>query len=60
MRENKRYTAINKDGMLCTYDGETHKCIGVMFALGCDPEYYKTHIKEWIGQLDPKYEKSEK
>ena len=52
------YTEKNKDGWICSFDTKTHRCIGCMLATGDDVEYYKKHYKEWIGQLDPQYEKS--
>lgn len=57
--KNKIYTALNKEGFLCSYDSETHRCVGVMLAMGNDIELYNQKHNEWIGQLDPKFEQSE-
>ena len=51
------YTGRNKDGWICSFDTKTHRSVGCMLATGDDIEYYNKHCKEWIGQLDPQYEK---
>ena len=50
------YFARNKDGYMCSYDKLTHKCRGVIVSTGDNVEYIQQHRKEWIGQIDPKYE----
>ena len=52
----KIYTSRNKDGFLCSYDAETHKCVGVMLSMGDNVEFYKEKHDEYIGQIDPKFE----
>lgn len=52
------YTGRNKVGWICSFDTETHKCVGAMLATGDDIDYYNKHYKEWIGQLDPAYERT--
>lgn len=54
--ENDFYLARNKDGYVCSYDKDTHKCRGVIVATGDNVEYVRQHEKEWLGQIDPKYE----
>lgn len=54
--KSKIYTARNKDGFLCSYDAETHKCVGVMLSMGDNVELYKEKHDEYIGQIDPKFE----
>ena len=56
-KNKKIYMAKNKDGYLCGFDADTHKCIDVPLCTGCDVDYIKQHEKEWLGQLDPKYKK---
>lgn len=46
----------NKEGFVCSYDANTHKCVGVMLSTGDNVELYKQKHDEWIGQLDPKFE----
>lgn len=50
------YIKRNKDGYTCSYDSITHRCRGVIISTGDDVNYINEHEKEWIGQLDPKYE----
>lgn len=57
-QKSKTYTGRNKDGFVCSYDCNTHKCVGVMLATGDDVELYKQKHDEYIGQLDPKFEKN--
>lgn len=54
--KSKIYTARNKDGFLCSYDAESHKCVGVMLSMGDNVELYKEKHDEYIGQIDPKFE----
>lgn len=54
--KSKIYTARNKDGFLCSYDTESHKCVGVMLSMGDNVELYKEKHDEYIGQIDPKFE----
>ncbi len=54
--QSKIYLANNKEGHLCGYDAKTHRCVDVPLYTGCDVEYVRQHEKEWLGQLDPKYE----
>lgn len=49
------YFARNKDGYVCAYDKNTHKCIGVMESTG-DIPLSEEKRKEYSAQLDPKYE----
>lgn len=53
---SKKYFARNKDGFVCSYDSETHKCVGVILSTGDDIELYNRKHDEYIGQIDPKYE----
>ena len=52
------YTGRTKDGWPCSYDEDTHRVSDVMLATGDDIDYYNKHYKEWIGQLDPAYERT--
>ncbi len=53
----KKYISRNKDGFACTYDSETHLCVGVILSMGDDIDLYNKKHDEYIGQLDPQYEK---
>ena len=58
MSTNKRnfYFARNKKGYLCTYDNNTHLCIGVIESTG-DIPLTKEQRDAFIGQIDPKFAK---
>lgn len=56
-QKNKTYISRNKDGFACCYDSETHKCVGVILSMGDNVELYKEKHDEYIGQIDPKFEK---
>ncbi|MGN1478701.1 MAG: hypothetical protein ACI4XH_02950 [Acutalibacteraceae bacterium] len=58
-RLNDTYTGINKDGYLCTYDKETHLCVGIMDGTGNIPLTNEKR-QSYLGQIDPKYQKSRK
>ncbi|MEE1049769.1 MAG: hypothetical protein U0M60_20405 [Clostridia bacterium] len=51
---SKIYLAYNKDGFLCAFDSNTHKCIGIITATG-DKLLSKEEEKAIIGTLDPKF-----
>lgn len=55
--KSRVYIARNKVGWICGYDRETHRCIDAILSTGDDIDYYNKHYDEWIGQLDPAYEK---
>ena len=54
VEKQKIYTARNKEGYLCCYDVDTHKCVGVMDSTGDTPLTLEKR-KTFIGQVDPKF-----
>lgn len=51
------YLSRNSDGFVCSYNSNTHRCVGVILAMGDNVELYEKNHEKYIGELDPKYNK---